>query len=176
MLRTFDENLVITAVQQLTTDLDSLSGRIKKLEEGGGDGGWTLIVEKTYENLSISENTTTFDTIKLPQGFLLSPTQLMITVVNYDSEEPDISKLIKNISYTTNLAGALSGSLSTSNNHALYYSSTGVLSQNVTVGGLYVDRYKPASEEITLSTKTSVSYSVTNATAHVKIYIIELPA
>ena len=63
MLKTFDENLVITAVQQLTTDLDSLSGRIKKLEEGGGGGDWgfRLIHE---EDLEVSTTSTSQENVK----------------------------------------------------------------------------------------------------------------
>lgn len=61
MLNTFDENLVITAVQQLTTDLNSMSARIKKLEEGGGGGGLELV-----DSLDITlnlKNDTTWDSI-----------------------------------------------------------------------------------------------------------------
>ena len=60
MLKTFDENLVITAVQQLSTDLTSLSARIKKLEdEGGGGGGFELI--DTYQATINLKNDTTWD-------------------------------------------------------------------------------------------------------------------
>ena len=174
MLNTFDENLVITAVQQLATDLTSLSGRIKKLEDEGG-GGWNLVSEKTYENVTISANVVPYDTINLPQGFLLSSNQIFILVNDYESEEADSNKLIQSIGITVNLAGKVSGNITNTAAFSLYYNNSGTLTQSTTAAGVVISTYQVANEKLTLNAQYNASYGVTNATIKSRLYVLEIP-
>ena len=175
MLRTFDENLVITAVQQLTTDLDSLSGRIKKLEEGGGGGGWELVTTKEYNNVTITENLSPYDTIILPSGFLLNDKQLMMCVITYESSEPDTNKMVRNISIIDNALGKLSGYVNTVANLGLYYNNSSILSEASGTYGITIDKYKPATEELVLNAKYGANYGITNADITANVYVINIP-
>ena len=176
MLRTFDENLVITAVQQLTTDLDSMSARIKKLEEGGGGGGLKKILSKTYENVDITNTTEQeFDTIYLPSEYVFSPEKMLLMVINFINEEAN-PKVLNTILTCFNLSGKLSGSLTADQSgHIQYTNSAGTLMSTTNSEAIYWKDIKLPSYEIKLYSKYNSNRGVIKGTALLNIYEIELP-
>ena len=172
MLRTFDENLVITAVQQLTTDLDSLSGRIKKLEEGGGGGG-KLLYEKTYTDVEPTTSTSaqTFDTITLPADIFNVDDIIIITV---DSDNyavyPKVKETVTLCLFPTNFLTSSKAVISK------YMPDSDTASLNVGTQGIYAATFSRASIDadwtFVIQQKYNATYGTMAGDVTVKIYKI----
>ena len=173
MLRTFDENLVITAVQQLTTDLDSLSGRIKKLEEGGGGGA--LVFEKTYTDVNITNTTeATFDTVSLGDDFTVAQDEYLLMFVNFDNEESH-PKMLKNVEFFDNIGNGPTYAFRDALLF-LYMNSSGTPTRTTTISGIYSDlNININTKTLTLKSKYNASYGYCGGTVTVKIYKMKYP-
>ena len=174
MLRTFDENLVITAVQQLTTDLDSLSVRIKKLEDNGG-GSPKLIVEKIYENVEITDTTEQpFDIINLGNNFLLATNEILIIYTNYDTDHAN-PKTVNNMTYFTNLSGVLTGTKNKSGIDLTYYTAGGTLTtQPSTTFGIYGKTLNITNKTIEICSKYASGYGYMGGTVTIQVYKVQM--
>lgn len=173
MLNTFDENLVITAVQQLATDLTSLSGRIKKLEDNGG-GSPKLIAEKTYDNIEITDTTEQlFDTINLGEDFLLATNEMLVVFTNFDTDHAN-PKVLTDAVYFTNPIGALTGNRSRCGIDMTYNTSGGTPTANNLNNGIYAKTLDLTNKSIEVDSKYSSAYGYVGGTVTIKVYKVQI--
>ena len=173
MLRTFDDSLITTAVQQLTTDLDSMAARIKKLEEGGG-GGRELILTKKYEHVNITDpSTVLFDTISMPDTFVFSAQTMLLVEILYENNEA-APKVCYNTGSCVNLTGALTGNASPMSQHTLYLNSSNIPTTAAVGRGVFPSSYNIGDKELKINSRYDATYGYTGGTITVNVYTVPL--
>ena len=187
MLPTFDENLVITAVQQLTTDLTSMSARIKKLEEGGGGGDtWNLVHTEEIEVSTTNTSETTVKSIYIPELQPAAKDELVILQIKdkagvrsdyfYESISIyDIGALIS--------ANEITLPTSATPNGRLFYKGSGTPAQYTVFtnsrgvyGGSLIYAVNPEQTQLNIMARFNESYGAIDGTYIVNVYKLKTPA